>query len=68
MHIVNLQNNPWHTRQSCCHKPGRRRAPRGRTCRAMAQGEVPAVPLENLTKEDLVNYLRSGCKPRDRWK
>ncbi|CAI5525915.1 unnamed protein product [Closterium sp. Naga37s-1] len=26
------------------------------------------VRTEPLTKEDLVNYLRSGCKPKDKWR
>ena len=29
---------------------------------------APAVAAEKLTKNDLVTYLASGCKPRDRWR
>ena len=27
-----------------------------------------AVETKRLTKEDLVNYLRSGCKPKEQWR
>ena len=27
-----------------------------------------AVEAKRLTKEDLVNYLRSGCKPKEQWR
>ncbi|CAI5958814.1 unnamed protein product [Closterium sp. NIES-64] len=30
--------------------------------------EEVEVRTEPLTKEDLVNYLRSGCKPKDKWR
>ncbi|CAI5508934.1 unnamed protein product [Closterium sp. Naga37s-1] len=30
--------------------------------------EEVEVQTEPLTKEDLVNYLRSGCKPKDKWR
>lgn len=30
--------------------------------------EDAVVDTEPLTKEDLVNYLVSGCKPKDKWR
>lgn len=33
--------------------------------RAVAQ---PQTATEPLTKDDLVAYLASGCKPRDQWR
>lgn len=69
MHVLALPKHTLHTRQSCCHKHGSRRVPRGRSCRPMAQsGAASGASTQNLTKADLVEYLRSGCKPRDRWK
>ena len=41
--------------------PAKRRAAR---CQA-AQAEAVT---SRLTKDDLVNYLASGCKPRDQWR
>lgn len=30
--------------------------------------EAAVVTTEPLTKEDLVGYLASGCKPKDKWR
>lgn len=30
--------------------------------------EDPVVAADPLTKEDLVNYLASGCKPKQKWR
>lgn len=35
---------------------------------ASAPAEEVAVAAEPLTKEDLVNYLSSGCKPKHKWR
>lgn len=30
--------------------------------------EDTVIPAEPLTKEDLVGYLASGCKPKEKWR
>eukprot|EP00249_Psilotum_nudum_P019931 c27481_g1_i1 orf=337-1947(+) len=48
--------------------------PRGRWIRkssttiASAPAEEVAVAAEPLTKQDLVNFLSSGCKPKQKWR
>lgn len=36
--------------------------------RVRARANVPTEGGAPVTREDLVEYMRSGCKPRDRWR
>eukprot|EP00252_Welwitschia_mirabilis_P025389 TRINITY_DN78_c0_g1_i1.p1 TRINITY_DN78_c0_g1~~TRINITY_DN78_c0_g1_i1.p1 ORF type:complete len:512 (+),score=107.62 TRINITY_DN78_c0_g1_i1:142-1677(+) len=51
-----------------CHKqtPGRRR--KLLVVAASPPAEDVAVMSEPLTKQDLVDYLASGCKPKEKWR
>lgn len=43
--------------------------PRSRARRPLAVRAVAAEPAtQRLTKDDLVKYVASGCKPRDQWR
>ena len=69
MHVETIHKHPLQIRPGYRRIGGHRRAPRGQVVRAMAQGATSQqIPTENLTKADLVQYLRSGCKSRDKWK
>lgn len=42
-----------------------------RSRRHVLRANTPAVEarrLEPMTKEELVNYLSSGCRPKDQWR
>jgi len=30
--------------------------------------EAPVIATEPLTKDDLINYMVSGCKPKEKWR
>eukprot|EP00897_Mesotaenium_endlicherianum_P009515 jgi/Mesen1/8592/ME000005S08560 len=46
----------------------RRRRNNSQVVAASPPAEELVVRTEPLTKEDLVNYLKSGCKPPERWR
>jgi hypothetical protein len=41
---------------------------RRRATRVVAAVTEPGTVAAPLTKEDLVDYLRSGCKPKEQWR
>lgn len=70
--ITRASQSPMHAHNLLVGVPPQRRAAASPVLLQRRAGKVTAIAAEPatapLTRDDLIKYLASGCKPRDKWR